>query len=291
MDWLQKMNGAISYIECNLVNEIDYSEAAKIACCSVYHFQRMFSFIVEIPLSEYIRRRRLTLAAFELQNSNIKVIDLALRYGYDSPDSFTRAFHNLHGVTPTSARNMGVKLKAYPPLSFHISIRGDVEMNYKIIEKEAYTVFGKSITIDLNENPYEVIPKFWEEFQEDGTYQKICRAGGFEPYSGKLLNAALYDFINDGTYSNKYMINTLLPSDIDIPKDLDVLIIPTSKWVVFSEAINSPEETASVLHGIWKRAFTEWFSNSEYEATNEPQLEVYPEDTKSVEVWIPIVKK
>lgn len=289
MDMLQRMNNALNYIEDNLTKDIDYDTVARLAYCSVYHFQRMFSFIIDIPLSEYIRRRRLTLAAFELQNSNIKVIDLAFKYGYASPDSFTRAFQKLHGVTPTLARDMGVELKAYPRISFHISIKGDVEMNYKIVEKEGYTVFGKSITIGVEEDPYKIIPKFWADFQKDGTYEKICNIADIEPYSERLLNATLYDFNNDGSYRNKYIINTKLPSGVDIPKDLDVLKIPKGKWVVFSDTCNSPEESTKVIQSLWKRIFTEWFPTSEYEAVDGPQMEIYP-DNDTVQIWIPIIK-
>jgi AraC family transcriptional regulator len=291
MDWIQRMNKAISYIEDNLTSDIDYEVAAKITCCSVYHFQRMFSFILDVPISEYIRRRRLTLAALELRNKDIKVIDLALKYGYDSPDSFTRAFHNLHGVTPTMARNMSAQLKAYPRISFFISIKGDIEMNYRFVEKEAYTVFGKSITIGLKDDPYEVIPKFWVDFQEDGTYQKICRTAGFEPYSGKLLSSVAYDFNNVDLYKNKYMINTLLPQGIEPPKEFNTLTIPALKWVVFSDELNSVDETTAIVQGLWKRVFSEWFPTSEYEVADGPQLEIYPEDTNTVEIWIPVVKQ
>jgi AraC-like DNA-binding protein len=105
MDLLEKMNGALNHIEENLTNDIDFKEVARLAFCSEYHFKRMFSFLAGVTLSEYIRRRRLTLAAFELKGSNVKVIDIAMKYGYNSPDSFARAFQNLHGITPSEARN------------------------------------------------------------------------------------------------------------------------------------------------------------------------------------------
>jgi AraC family transcriptional regulator len=107
MDSLKKMNDALNYIEENLTNDIDFKEVARLAFCSEYHFQRMFSFLAGISLSEYIRRRRLTLSAFELNNSNIRIIDIAIKYGYSSPDSFTRAFQNLHGITPSEAQFNG----------------------------------------------------------------------------------------------------------------------------------------------------------------------------------------
>lgn len=118
MDLLKSMNRALQYIEENLTHDIDFKEAAKLAFCSEYHFKRMFSFLAGISLSEYIRRRRLTLAAFELKDSHAKVIDIAIKYGYNSPDSFTRAFQNLHGVNPSKARLNGHSLKAYPKMTF-----------------------------------------------------------------------------------------------------------------------------------------------------------------------------
>ena len=129
MDSLERMNQALAYIEDNLADEIDFQQVERLALCSEYHFRRMFSFLAGVTLSEYIRRRRLTLAAFELLHSEARVIDVALKYGYNSPDSFTRAFHGLHGVTPTEARHRGQLLKAYPHMTFQLTINGGNELS------------------------------------------------------------------------------------------------------------------------------------------------------------------
>jgi AraC family transcriptional regulator len=157
-------------------------------------------------------------------------------------------------------------------------------------EKSGYKVFGKFITIGTKEDPYAVIPKFWEDFQKDGTYLKICRTAGFEPYSGVLLSGAHYDYPQDGSYLCKYMIFTLLPDGLRIPPEFEILAIPEAKWVVFSGSFKKVEDSAGVMQDIWKRIFSEWFSSSEYKPADGPQLEVYPDNWHG-EVWIPVVKK
>ena len=142
MDWFAKMNAVLDEIERNLTGEIDLNVLCMKAGCSSYNFQRMFSFITDIPLAEYIRRRRLTAAAFELKNGGCRVVDIAVKYGYDSATSFARAFGALHGVAPSEARRDGAKLKAYPRISFQISIKGEKQMDYRIETKEAFEVFG-----------------------------------------------------------------------------------------------------------------------------------------------------
>lgn len=142
MNLLENMNHALAYLEEHLTGEIDYREAAKRALCSEYHFKRMFSFLAGLPLSEYVRRRRLTLAAFDLQSSQLKIIDIALNYGYSSPDAFTKAFQQFHGVLPSEARTAGPSLKSFPRMTFQLIIRGGNEMNYRIEEKEAFHIVG-----------------------------------------------------------------------------------------------------------------------------------------------------
>lgn len=183
MDWLKRMNDALEYLEENLDGEIEYAVAARKACCSLYHFQRIFSYMAEMPLSEYIRRRRLTQAAFDLQSSGEKVIDVALKYGYDSPTAFTRAFQNLHGVTPNAARNRGVSLKSFAPISFQVSIKGAMIMDYRIEEKAAFRVVGKKITTTMeNGQGFDEIPKFWGETAQSGALQTIIPLMDSEPF-------------------------------------------------------------------------------------------------------------
>jgi AraC family transcriptional regulator len=142
MDWLKSMNRAMDYIEAHLEDDVDYDEIARIAYCPAGLFQRFFAIIADLPLSEYIRRRKLTMAAFDIVEGRQKVIDVAVKYGYDSPDSFAVAFKRLHGITPTAARERGVMLKAYPKLVFSLILKGDSEMNYRIEQKPAFRVAG-----------------------------------------------------------------------------------------------------------------------------------------------------
>lgn len=135
MEWLKKLSSAIAYIEENLDKEISYDKAAEIACCSTYYFQRMFSYVAGIPLSDYIRKRRMTQAAFELQRTDHKVLDIALKYGYTSPTSFNRAFQSVHGIPPTAARNEGCVLHAYPAVTFSVTVAGETPMAYRIEQK------------------------------------------------------------------------------------------------------------------------------------------------------------
>ncbi|GKU24975.1 AraC family transcriptional regulator [Clostridium folliculivorans] len=298
MDWLEKMNSAISYIEVNLTNNIAYSDVAKIACCSEYHFQRMFSFITDVTLAEYIRRRRLTLAALELQGSSIKVIDVALKYGYESPEAFTRAFKNLHGVSPTFAREKGTQLKAYPSISFSISIKGDVEMNYKIVDKDSFKFFGVEEVMDTtNGNNLVRIPKLWQECFKDGTIERLVKAQPKELVEDGFVTDVngimCYREIGEETFP--YMIGVFdLDGNAEVPGEFSVISVPALTWVIFRTDEHKSSEVVEKIQAIWERIFSEWFPSSGYEHAEGPELEVYytaEGDRNYSEVWIPVVKK
>lgn len=290
MDWLQRMNGAIRYIEDHLTEEIKYEELSKIFCCSIYNFQRMFSFLTDVPLSEYIRRRRLTQAAYELRNSRIKVIDLAYKYGYESPDAFTRAFQNMHGITPTSARDLGVKLKAFPRMSFHISIKGDAEMNYRIEEKKSFLVFGKRTKASgISGQNNDMVSAFWDECDKNGIIEKIdelARMDGDKQTGPNRLGICV-DI--DLPHGFEYWIGAEAASG---SSELETITIPAATWAIFE--VEGPMPFA--MPNMWKRIFTEFFPESGYERANLPDVEIYPiADTHSpnykTEIWVPIVTK
>jgi AraC family transcriptional regulator len=286
MYWLQKMNRAIDYIEDNLLEEIDYSKAARLAYCSAHHFQRMFAFIADISISEYIRRRRLTLAAFELQSTDIKVIDVATKYGYDSPESFTRAFRHLHGVIPSSVKDKNVNLKAYPRITFHISIKGDTVMDYRIEQREEIEVFGVEQVINtIDHLDFYEVPKFWRKCHEDGSIRKLQAIAGISVDTP--VHSALHD-CTDTQYT--YMICCIVPPTKDIG-DYTRLTVPGGTWAVFPTEILSKEEVAMQAAQLWKRIFTEWFASSGYELAHAPEMEMHfnKGDSKYLtEIWVPI---
>ena len=185
MEWIDCLNQAIRYIEEHLTEEIDYECLGKAACCSAYHFQRMFAYMAEVPLSEYIRRRRMSLAAADLKCTDEKVVELALKYGYQSPTAFNRAFQSVHGITPSAARKTEVPVKSYPPISFKLMIKGVEEMNYRLEQKESLRIVGvrRKLRKKLEEN-FEIVPKMWETVAEDGTVPRLTALMDREPSGG-----------------------------------------------------------------------------------------------------------
>jgi AraC family transcriptional regulator len=284
MDWLERMNGAVDYFEENLADEIDMNKAARIACCSVYHFQRIFAFAAEMTPGEYVRLRRMSAAAFDLQQ-NEKVIDVAMKYGYNSPTAFTRAFMNVHGVTPSAVKKKGIMLKSFPRITFQMSIKGGKEMNYKIMEKPAMRFVGKKETVPtINGQNFTRVPQIWNEVMEDGTFEKICKLSNGNP-SGVL--GICVDFENEQL--NYYIASSTAEK---VPEGMEELYVPAGLWVVFECVGPLPK----ALQEVWKRIYTEWFPSSGYEHAGGAEIEWYSdgdgcaEDYVS-EIWIPIVKK
>lgn len=290
MDSLKRMNQAIQYMEENLENTIDYKEMARIAHCSEYHFKRMFSFLAGVPLSEYIRRRKLSAAAFELRDNNVKVIDVAVKYGYSSADAFTRAFHSLHGITPSEARLNGKELKAFPRMTFQLTIKGGSEMNYRIEEKEAFCIVGlkKNVTIQF-EGVNPEIAAMWESLTED----KILQLKELSNVDPRGLISASANFSEErmeekGTLDHYIGVATTEKC----PDNFTELEVAATTWAVF-EAIGPFPDT---LQNVWGRIYSEWFPSTNYEQAKGPEIlwnenkDVSSPNFKS-EIWIPVLTK
>jgi AraC family transcriptional regulator len=297
MDWLKRMNRALDYVESNLMNEIDMNVVAQMACTSTYNFQKMFSFITEISLVEYIRRRRLTLAAFEIQNSDAKIIDIALKYGYESPVSFTRAFQALHGIVPSLARNGGVILKAYPRMSFQISIKGESEMEYRIEMKEAFDIFGiETIGSSIGDESYQSPSQLWEKCHKDGLYEKLFRDSGNLPWHisqdlCKIHGAVNYRMTEENTFP--YMLCSFVGSNSNT-EDYTIAHIPAQTYAIFpSSKFKWNEDFGSILTTLQKRFYSEWLPTSNYEKIDGAEFEIYggTQEYGYIELWYPVVKK
>ncbi len=285
MEWLKKLGAAVDYIEDNLDKEISYEEAACIACCSPYYFQRVFSYVSGVSLAEYIRRRKMTQAAFELQRAGSRVLDVALKYGYSSPTSFNRAFQNVHGITPTAVKLGGSVLQAYPPIRFKIEITGGNAMAYRIVPKPPLRIVGIRIplALDMEEN-LRIVPEFWKASLQGNNFSKICR----------LSNGAPRGILGISVYKNPKEIYYYIgvATNSPVPVGMYECEIPAATWVIFENDGRFKED----VQGVFKRFYMEWLPFSGYKYAELPDIEVYPICSGQPahghsEVWIAVSKE
>lgn len=286
MNWMENMNNALEFIEDNILNDITSNDIAKAAYSSKFHFLRIFYMLTGMTLGDYIRQRRLSLAAKDIMLSNTKILDIAYKYGYETPEAFTKAFKKLHKISPSEARKKGKNLKAIPPISFEIKVKGEEKMDYKIIKKEGFKISGvsKRVTTKNGEN-FKIIPKFWGEVYKNGIMEKLHKNA-----SQLGILGVCYDCDNEQEEFS-YMI-AIEGETIEGLDNCDVTNIPECTWAVFESTGPMPE----AIQKVWHRIFSEWFPATKYEHADAPELEVYlpgnpnAEDYKC-EVWIPIIEK
>lgn len=281
MEWSRRLNESMHYIETHLTDEIDTEQLGRIACCSSYHFQRMFTYMAGVTLSEYIRRRKMSLAAVDLQTTDAKIIDIAEKYGYRSPTAFNRAFQGIHGVAPSAAREAGVSVKSFPPITFKITLKGAEEMNYRIEKKDAFRIIGISAPLHKEiESNFTIVPQMWQEAAMNGTIQKLSEMMDAKPYG--LLGVSACGDEEDWRYF-------IAVSSTKEAPEFEEYVIPASTWAVFPG-----EGTNQSIQELEQRIVTEWLPTSGYEYANAPDIEVYlnpdPQNAQ-YEVWIPVSKK
>jgi AraC family transcriptional regulator len=285
MDWIRGLQRAIDYMEENMTQELDYSRIAERAYSSSYHFQRTINLLTGMTVGEYIRNRRLSLAGEELVATGVKVIDLAYKYGYDTPESFTKAFSRFHGITPSAARHEGARLKSFNRLSITISLKGGNVMEYQILKRESFPVLVKAEKFSIDTSNV-LLPKYWEKAYKNGLIKTLCENG-----SGSEL-LGLCEPENKGEKCFRYGIGIECGRALEVPEGFEIWNMPAQTWAVFKVIGAMPEAIQTQL----KRIYAEFFPQSEYEPVDDIDFEAYPDgDNRKADyvsyIWIPVKKK
>lgn len=285
MEWTEAISKAITYIEQNITEDISIEDVAKHVNISAFYFQKGFSLLCGYTITEYIRNRRLALAAGELAAGNMKVIDAAVKYGYDSPDSFTKAFTRFHGVTPSVVQKNATMIKSFVPLKIKISLEGGYSMDYRLAQKDSFTVMGSYRKFPYT-NANTDIPAFWKEHYEKGKGEYVC--GMF----GVNMDVSM------GNDEFEYMIADLYNPSADVPEGFVTKTIPAFTWAVFSCKGALPDS----MQDVNKKIFSEWLpALKEYEFAAGYCIEMYDapdryekgtaDENYYSEIWIPVKKK
>lgn len=282
---LERLNEAMDYVETHLDQQIDGAELARIAVTSEYHFRRMFSALAGIPLSEYIRRRRLTVAGAEVLAGAGTLLDVAVRYGYGSGEAFARAFRAMHGVGPSEARRTGAALRSQSRMSFHLVVEGSSSMRYRIVAKEAFRVVGKRARVPLvHEGMNPAIVEFVRSIPPE-TIRRLEELSDQEPRGIVTVSSDIDDSRAEGTELDYHHgVVTGAP----VPEDLDAIEVPAGTWAVFE----SSGEFPLALQYLWRDVYVEWFPSNPYRSVPGPEIlrtRLSPDGTEAdAELWIPV---
>ena len=284
MKWIDGISEAIDYIEDNITEELLITDISKRALMSAYYFQRGFSILCGFTVGEYIRKRRLSLAGSELLSTDKRIIDIALKYGYDSPDSFTKAFTRFHGVTPTAVRKDGLIIKSFARLKIIIALEGGCLMDYKIVEKDSFTVIGTS-EIFRSDSAFKKIPEYWSEYYKSGQNKIVCGKYGV--------------CIDESTDSDEfeYLIADDYFPGMEVPSGFVTKVIPRHTWAVFP--CKGPMPNA--IQDVNQKIYSEWLpNNKDYEIAGDYNIELYTstanypngnnDENYYSEIWIPVKK-
>jgi len=286
---LKSMNKALDYIELHLHDEIDDAELEKITGTSVYHFRRMFSFLSGMSLGEYIRNRKLSNATFDLLHEGMSVTETAFKYGYESVDGFSRAFREWSGINPSEVKKKKNMLKAFPKLSFQLTVQGGIDMDYKLEKKEAFRIVGvkRRVPIQFEGENQEII-KLAKSIAPEQR-KKLHSYANMEP--NQIVNAS-YNF-DEGRMEEQgsldHMIGFLTTKDSDF-EAFDVVEVPALTWAIFSSKGAFPK----TMQETWGKIVSEWLPSSDYELVEAPEISFTGDlsDRNNVysEIWIPVKK-
>lgn len=280
MDWINGLQRAINYLESCLDDEADMEKAAREMNVSVFYFVRIFTVVCGITPAEYVRNRRLSLAGSELAAGSIKVIDAAMKYGYNTPEGFARAFSRFHGVTPYEVSRKNAPVRSYSPLTITIDVKGGKSMEYKIIEEPSFRVLEKAEThtVDNNANN-NTIPEFWDRAKADGTIDALVKS--FKPGESEIYGICRGNS-SEKSKTFEYAIACRCKDGCTPPEGFRISEIPARTWAVFTCHGAMPE----AVQQTWHRIITEFFPSSDLVPTYEMDIEVYPEGDMLAEDYV-----
>lgn len=284
------MNEALDYIEAHLSDEINDKELEKITGTSIYHFRRMFTFLSGITLGEYIRNRKLSNATFDLQHEGMSVTETAFKYGYESVDGFSRAFREWSGISPSEVKKKNM-FKAFPKLSFQLTIQGGISMDYRIENKDAFRIVGKKKRIPIQfEGENKEIIKLAKSITPEQR-EKLHSYANVEP--NQVVNAS-YNFDTERMEEKgglDHMIGILTTKESGIDEEFDIVEVPALTWAVFSTKGEFPK----VMQDTWGKIASEWLPSSDYELVEAPEISFTGDlsDKSNVysEIWMAVKKK
>lgn len=285
MDLIQSLQRAIDYMEEYILEPITYEDVAKHLYISSYHFHRTFSMITGMTTNEYIRNRRLSMAGQEISMSDIKVIEVALKYGYESPESFTKAFTRFHGVSPNIARRAGIELKLFNRLLIKIKLEGGAVMDYRIEKREPFKLLAK-VRQFRNETTSEEgnteIPDFWQECIDNGILKILEQSTGKQDEYGVCAPLSKESQYFDYGIGMEY-------TGSNVPEGFSIWEVKPTLWAVF-KCIG---ETGACIGETWEKIYSEFLPGSDYNMLDDTDFELYKDDSSDCfcEIWIPVEKK
>lgn len=281
MDYIKSMQKAIEFMEEHILESINYEDVANAVYMSNYHFHRLFSMLTGITANEYIKNRKLSMAGQELILSNTKIIDISHKYGYESPESFTKAFTRFHGVTPNVAKRSGMVLKSFNRLIIKIKLEGGTIMDYRIEERENFTLLTIVEPFDnaIASGNSDEIPKFWERCGNSGIFDILKNNSDKHDVYGACAPVS-----KDSTFF-EYGIGMEYTGG-DIPDGFRLWEVKPTLWAVFQCIGDDP----SCIGDVWDRIFNEFLPSAEYEMLDDTDFELYPNSACDYfcEIWIPV---
>jgi AraC family transcriptional regulator len=289
MDMLKDFNEAMKYIEEHLDQEIDFNKVSQITGVSEFHFRKMFSYLSGMTLGNYIRRRKLSQASLDLKQKDMKIIDVAIKYGYDSADGFTRAFREWFGTNPSEVKNTN-NLKIFPRMTFQLTIKGGNNMNYSIEEKGDFKLVGVKSCVPI---VFEGVNQEILRIAKDITQEQRKKLTSYRDTEVKTVVNASFNFDkerNEEQGKLDHLIGSISTLDIDF-EEFDVVEVPACTWAVFKSKGPFP----SAIQDTWSKIASEWLPSSNYELINVPEISFNGNmsDLQNVcsEIWIGVREK